>query len=275
MTPRLEGRVALVTGSGRGIGPAVARRLAAEGATVIVNDIDEDVAEETAEMLRGVGATVATFAGDVTASDFGEGMATLAMRQFGAIDIVANNARYTWDATIQKTSDEQFQAMLDVHLVAPFRPLRAVQPHLRALHREDLAAGRRRVRKIVNVSSLSGTGGSAGQVSYATAKSGVSGMTKSLAKEWGRYDMTVNAVAFGLIDTRLTAEIVQETQIEVGDRMVKVGVSPELRRAAAEQVPLRRTGSAEDAAGAITLFTYPESDYISGQVVLCAGGYVM
>jgi len=271
---RLDRRVAVVTGSGRGIGRAVVKLLASEGAAVVVNDIDADVADETVAGLREEGYAAQAYVGDVTAVDFGVGITDVAIDRFGSLDIIVTNAGYTWDATIQKASDEQFQAMLDVHLVAPFRLLRAAQPHIRRLFEEDRVAGRRTVRKVVNVSSLSGTGGNAGQVSYATAKAGVTGLTKSLAKEWGRYAVTVNAVAFGLIGTRLTEAVVDEkATIAVGGRVVPVGVSQELLRTTTALVPLGRPGTVEDAAGAIALFTYPESDYITGEICRCAGGF--
>lgn len=273
---RLDDCVAIVTGSGRGIGRAVALLLASEGAALVVNDIDADVAEEAVADLREAGHRAVACVGDVTASDFGTRITEAAVESFGSLDVIVNNAGYTWDSTIQKTSDEQFQAMLDVHLVSPFRLLRAAQPILRRLHQEDLSANRRRVRKVVNVSSLSGTGGNAGQVSYAAAKAGVSGLTKSLAKEWGRYAVTVNSVAFGLIETRLTDSIAGgDSTIDVGGRRVRVGVSQELLTTVTAHVPLGRAGTVTDAAGAIALFTFPESDYISGQICLCAGGYDM
>lgn len=274
--PRLSGRTAIVTGAARGIGRAVAEALVAQGARVVINDIDADVADQAATEMTHAGGAVAVCAGDVTSADFGERIVEMAIERFGAVDIIVNNAGYTWDAAIHKTSDEQFQAMLDVHLVAPFRLLRAAQPHLRSQYLADQAAGRRIVRKVVNVSSLSGTAGNAGQVSYATAKSGVAGMTKSLAKEWGRYAVTVNAVAFGLVVTRLTEASVQdEASITIGDRDIRVGVSADLVQRTAAQIPLGRAGVVDDAAGAIAILTYPESDYISGQIVLCAGGYDM
>lgn len=274
--PRLAGRTAVVTGSGRGIGRAVAEMLAQQGASVVINDIDADVAAETATDLERRGARVTVCAGDVTERDFGERLVGAAVSAFDGIDIIVNNAGYTWDSTIQNTSDDQFQAMLDVHLVAPFRILRAAQPHLRRLRSSDVAENRHVVRKVVNVSSLSGVAGNSGQVSYATAKAGISGMTKSLAKEWGRYAVTVNAVAFGLVRTRLTeATSGVGASVRIGDRTVRVGVSEELLENAAAGIPLGRTGTVQEAAGAICLLTYPESDYVSGQVVLCAGGFHM
>jgi 3-oxoacyl-[acyl-carrier protein] reductase len=273
---RLEGRVAVVTGSGRGIGRAVVEKLAAEGAAVVVNDIDRDVAEATAADLERAGHRAIAVAGDVTEADFGTRITAAAVDRLGSLDIIVNNAGYTWDATIQRTTDEQFQAMLDVHLVAPFRLLRAAQPILRRLHEEDRDAGRSVVRKVVNVSSLSGTAGNAGQVSYSAAKAGVSGLTKSLAKEWGRYAVTVNAVAFGLVNTRLTAAAADgRATIAIGERTVRVGVSDALLATTAAQIPMGRTGHVDDAAGAIALFTYPESDYVSGELCLCAGGFNM
>lgn len=243
---------------------------------MVVNDLDPEVAEETVRALTTVGTRATACAGDVTEPDFGLRVTETAIETFGSLDILVNNAGYTWDAAIQKTTDEQFQTMLDVHLIAPFRLLRAAQPIFRRLHQEDAAAGRRVVRKVVNVSSLSGTGGNAGQVSYAAAKAGVSGLTKSLAKEWGRYAVTVNAVAFGLIHTRLTEATADEGAfIEIAGREVRVGLSDRLLETVTSQIPLGRIGTVQEAAGAVSLFTLPESDYISGEICLCAGGFNM
>lgn len=270
---KLENKVALVTGSARGIGRAVAEKLAAEGARLVVNDIDAGPADEAVAALRARGNEVVACVGDVTAQDFGERFVAAAMTAFGTIDIIVNNAGYTWDGVIQKMSDQQFDAMLDVHLKAPFRILRAASGPIRDAARRDAAEGRRQHRKIVNVSSVSGIWGNAGQVNYASAKAGIAGMTKTLAREWGRYRVNVNAVAFGLIATRMTQAVGPEGQTApLAGRELPIGIPATARGRLEAQIPLERAGTPEEAAGAVFLLCTPESDYVSGQVLLVTGG---
>src|SRR5215213_3683734 len=198
----LDDKAAIVTGSARGIGRATAELLAEHGARVLVNDLDGDVAEQAAAEIQG---DTAVFAGDLTAEGVCDQLVQKAIDEFGQIDIVVNNAGYTWDGPIHKMSDEQFQAMLDIHNVVPFRVLRAAAPHMREPDKQERDEGREVFRKIVNVSSISGTMGNAGQANYSSGKAGVVGLTKTLAKEWGQFKINVNAVAFGFVETRLTA----------------------------------------------------------------------
>ena len=203
--PTLDGKVALVSGSGRGIGREIARKLAAEGAQVVVNDLDVEPAAETVADITAAGGTAVACAGSVTDDGFAERFVQTAVDAFGGLDIIVNNAGYTWDSVIQKMTDEQWDAILDVHLKAPFRILRAAQPVISASVRAAREAGEPvPCRKVVNIASVAGLGGNAGQANYAAAKAGVTGLTKTVAKEWGRYNVTVNTVAFGLITTRLT-----------------------------------------------------------------------
>ena len=270
---KLEGKVALVTGSARGIGRAVVDKLAAEGVRLVINDVDPQPAEEAALELRGGGTEVAVCAGDVTATDFADRFISTAIDSFGGVDLIINNAGYTWDGVIQKMSDEQFDAMLEVHLKAPFRILRAAAGPLREAARREAAEGRIVRRKVVNVSSVAGIWGNAGQVNYATAKAGITGMTKTLAREWGRYQVNVNAVAFGLIGTRMTQGVGPEgARMEIGGRALPAGIPQSARQAIESQIPFGRAGTPEEAAGAVYLFCIPESDYVSGQVLLVTGG---
>jgi 3-oxoacyl-[acyl-carrier protein] reductase len=273
---KLSGKVALVSGSGRGIGRAIALKLASEGARIVVNDLDEAPAQEVAEEIGRAGGDAVICAGNVTAPDFGERFVKTAIDHFGGLDIIINNAGYTWDNVIQKMSDEQWYAIMDVHLTAPFRILRAAQPVIREMSKAEQARGQSVSRKIVNISSIAGTGGNAGQVNYASAKAGIMGMTMALAKEWGRMNVNVNCVAFGFIKTRLTeASADGDATVHIGGRDIKVGVNPDLMVLVERQIPLGRTGTPEDAAGAVYLLCTPESDYISGQTVICGGGFGM
>lgn len=270
----IDGKTALVTGAGRGIGRAIALKLAHEGARVVVNDLDPDPAEETVNAIKSSGGEAVVCGGSVTENDFADRFVTTAVESFGGVDIVINNAGYTWDSVIQKMTDDQWDAILDVHLKSPFRILRAVQPIISARTKEEKARGLRVHRKVVNVSSIAGLSGNAGQANYGAAKAGVVGLTKTLAKEWGRYNVNVNAVAFGLIRTRLTeAPADADTTIDVQGREIRVGINPELLSQMERTIPLGRAGTPEEAAGSVYLFCTPESDYISGQVVVCGGGY--
>ena len=275
MTGRLTGKVALISGSGRGIGRSIALKLAAEGACVVINDLDEAPAQSVAQEIAQAGGQAVVCAGNVTAPDFGERFVKTAVDSFGGLDIIVNNAGYTWDNVVQKMSDEQWYAIMDVHLTAPFRILRAAQPVIRALYKAEAEKGVQVSRKIVNISSLAGTGGNAGQINYSSAKAGIMGMTMTLAKEWGRMNVNVNCVAFGFIKTRLTeATAGGNATINIEGRDIRVGVNPDLVAMIEHQVPLGRSGTPEEAAGAVYLLCTPESDYISGQTLICGGGLV-
>lgn len=273
---KLDGKVALVSGSGRGIGRAIALKLASEGARLVVNDIDAEPAAETVAAIEAAGGAAAVCVGDAAAADFGDRFVSAALERFGAIDIIVNNAGYTWDNVIQKMSDEQWYAMIDVHVTAPFRVLRAASEFIRAAAKKEKAAGTPVYRKVVNVSSIAGLYGNAGQVNYSAAKAATVGLTRALCKEWGRYNVNVNCVAFGLIETRMTRPLDEgETTVRVGEREIRSGVQPALLDAIRQLAPLGRGGTPEEAAGAVYLFCIPESDYVSGQVLVAGGGLLM
>jgi len=269
---KLEGKVAVVTGAGRGIGREVALQLAAEGAAVVVNDLDDAPAHSVVEEITSAGGRALPFGGSVTAAGFADGLIAKAVDGLGGLDIIVNNAGYTWDNVIQKMSDEQWHAIIDVHLKAPFDILRAALPFISAASKLERTEGRVVHRKVVNISSIAGLHGSSGQANYSSAKAGVVGLTKTLSHEWGRYNVNVNCVAFGLIETRLTAPIGEST-IEVEGREIAIGTRPGLMQGLSALIPLGRPGSPREAAGAVLLFAYPESDYVSGQVLTAAGGF--
>jgi 3-oxoacyl-[acyl-carrier protein] reductase len=264
----LKSKVALVTGAGRGIGRAIAKQLAAAGATVMLNDLDPAPLEETAKSIAGS----AQLAGDLTDLNFPQQLVDRTIEGLGGLDIIVNNAGYTWDNVIQKTTDEQFQAMLDIHVVAPFRILRAAAPHLRDMAKRDAADGRRVQRKVVNITSISGTGGAAGQAGYSSGKAAVIGLTRTMSREWGRYNVNVNAVGFGLIETRLIQPLTEESKIEVKGRDIRVGVQPAVLEHVIAASSLGRAGTTEEAAGAVLFFCSPLSDFITGEVLMCTGG---
>jgi len=271
---KLEGKSALVTGAGRGIGREIALQLAAEGASVTVNDLDDGPANETVEEITKSGGQAVAVPGSVTGQGFAGRFVQTAVDAHGGIDIIINNAGYTWDSVIQKMTDEQWYAITDLHLKAPFDILRAAQPHISAAAKKEKAEGREVHRKVVNVSSVAGVFGNAGQANYSAAKAGIIGLTKTLAKEWGRYNVNVNCVAFGFILTRLTSASAGEgSTINVEGREIKVGVNPQVLEALKGSIPLGRPGTPREAAGSVVMLTYPEADYVSGQLLITGGGF--
>jgi 3-oxoacyl-[acyl-carrier protein] reductase len=268
----LQGRTALVTGSGRGIGRAIAKRLAAAGANVMLNDMDESLLLE-AEADLGHADRVRHVTGDLTDPATPQTVVQAVLAAFGAIDIIVNNAGYCWDSVIQKTTDEQFQAMLDIHMVTPFRILRAASGFIREAAKNEAANNQRVMRKVVNITSIAGTDGNPGQAGYSSAKAGVIGLTKTMAKEWGRYNVNVNAVGFGLIETRLVQPLDgPNANLQMHGHDIRLGLQPAVLESMKNTCPLGRLGTPEEAAGAVLFFCSPLSNYVTGEVLICGGG---
>jgi 3-oxoacyl-[acyl-carrier protein] reductase len=266
----LDGRSAIVTGSARGIGRATAELFASEGAKVLINDLDGDVAEQAASEIEG---ETAVFAGDLTKEGVPDELVEKATDAFGVVDIVVNNAGYTWDGVVHKMTDEQFQAMLDIHTVVPFRVIRAIAPQWRDAAKAEMGEGKEVFRKIVNVTSISGTMGNAGQANYSAAKAGVVGLTKTIAKEWGQFKINCNAVAFGFVETRLTQAKEKGEKIEgPGGEEVEIGVPEQMRAMASMTIPLGRPAQPEEAAGPVLFLCSALSNYVHGQVLNVTGG---
>ena len=265
----LDDKVAIVTGSARGIGRATAELLSEHGAKVVINDLDTDLAAQTASEIAG---ETAVFGGDLTKAEAPEALVGAALDAWGKIDIIVNNAGYTIDAPIHKMSDDAFQRMLDIHTIVPFRVVRAAAPHLREPAKKEKEAGQEVFRKVVNVSSISGTMGNAGQANYSAGKSGVVGITKTLAKEWGQFKINVNAVAFGYIETRLTASKDADNVMEIGGEKVQLGIPDNLRGMASMLIPLGRPGTPQEAAGGVFFLCSPWSNFVHGQVLNITGG---
>ena len=276
MERMLQDKVAIITGSGRGIGRAAAELFAAEGAKVVVSDIDPAPAEETVAAIKAQGGEAIAFAGDATAEDFAEGIVKAAVDAFGGIHILVNNAGYTWDAVVHKMTDKQWDAMMDIHVKAPFRIIRAAAPYFREAAKKEISeTGQAVARKIVNISSMAGTGGNAGQANYSSGKSAILGLTKTIAKEWGGFNVQSNSIAYGWIDTRLTKAKEGAEILERDGESVAVGIPDSQRQMMKMIIPLGRAGTPEEAAKAILFFASPLSDYVSGQVMLVSGGLAM
>jgi len=265
----LDDKVAIVTGSARGIGRATAELLVAQGAKVVINDLDGDVAQQTASEIDG---DTTVYAGDLTKGDAPDQLVQTAIDAWGKIDIIVNNAGYTLDAPIHKMSDDWWQKMLDIHVTVPFKVIRAAAPHLREPAKREREDGVEVFRKIVNVSSISGTMGNAGQANYAAGKNAVVGLTKTLAKEWGQFKINVNAVAFGYIETRLTASKDDSNQMEIDGEKVQLGIPDQMRGMASMLIPLGRPGTPEEAAGGVFFLCSPWSNYVHGQTLNVTGG---
>jgi 3-oxoacyl-[acyl-carrier protein] reductase len=266
----LDGKAAIVTGSARGIGRATAELFISEGAKVLINDLDADVAQQAADEIDG---ETAVFAGDLTKEGAADDLVKAAIDAFGAVDVCVNNAGYTWDGVAHKMTDEQFQAMLDIHTIVPFRVARALAPSWREAAKAERGEGKEVFRKIVNVSSTSGMMGNAGQVNYSAAKMGVVGLTKTLAKEWGQFKINVNAVAFGFVETRLTAakEAGEEMTSPTGEK-IELGIPEQMRQMASAIIPLGRPATPEEASGPVLFLCSPLANYMHGQVLNVTGG---
>ncbi len=265
----LDGKAAIITGSARGIGRATAELFVQEGAKVLINDIDGDVAQQASAEIDG---ETAVFSGDLTVPGAPDKMVEAAIDAFGSVDCVVNNAGYTWDGVVHRMTDEQFQAMLDIHTVVPFRVIRALAPQWREAAKAEQAEGREVFRKIVNISSVSGTMGNAGQANYASAKAGVTGLTKAVAKEWGQFKINCNAIAFGFVETRLTAAKENAGEIEREGEKIELGIPEQMRQMGKMMIPLGRAAEPSEAAGPVLLLCSEYANYIHGQVINVTGG---
>jgi 3-oxoacyl-[acyl-carrier protein] reductase len=275
MEKMLNDKVAIITGSGRGIGRAVALMFAREGARVVVSDMDAEPAEQTAADIKAAGGDAVVYVGDVTAPDFAKGIIGAAAEAWGAVHVIVNNAGFTWDALVHKMTEEQWDKILDLHLKAPFRIIQAAKPYFCDEAKQEKARGEEVSRKIINISSIAGLGGNPGQANYSSAKAGLVGLTKTISKEWARYNVQCNCVAFGFIDTRLTQEKEMGVTVKSKAREIALGVPKKQRDMFIKMIPMGRPGTAEEAAGTILFFASPLSDYVSGQVLVVGGGFSM
>ena len=271
----LDDKVAIITGSGRGVGKGIATLFAQEGASVVINDLDVEPAEETVAEIKKTGAKAAACVGSVTDAKFPEKLVGTAIDKFGKLDILVNNAGYTYDSLIQKMSDEQWYAMIDVHATAPFRIMRAAAPYMRDVAKKELAEGKRVHRKIINITSIAGICGNAGQINYAAGKAAIIAMTKTMAKEWGRFNINVNAVAYGLVETRMTAAKEELEPVKIEGKEITMGVPKAVMKGFRQMIPLGRGCTTEEAAGPVLFLASPLSNYVTSEVIICSGGLLM
>jgi 3-oxoacyl-[acyl-carrier protein] reductase len=275
MEKMLDGKICIVTGGGRGIGKATALLFAKEGGKVVISELDADPANETVAEIKKTGGQAVAVVGDITAPGAAEKLIQAAVDAFGPnIDVIVNVAGYTWDSFIHKMTDQQWDAILNIHLKAPFQIMRAAAPYIRDNAKKEKEEGKMVMRKVVNVSSVAGTDGNAAQANYSSAKAGIIGLTKGMAREWGPFNVNVNCIAFGWIETRLTKakEDGAET-IEREGKKIALGVPKAGLEAFKAMIPLGRPGSVDEAAKAILFFASPMSDYATGQVLKVSGGW--
>ncbi|KAL1656426.1 hypothetical protein SLS61_000889 [Didymella pomorum] len=270
----LAGQVAIITGSGQGIGAECARLFANEGAKVVVADVDAKKAEAVVSAIKSTGGQAIAMTGDVLDDAYVKTLIEKAA-EFGngKIHIIVNNAGYTWDGVIHKMTDKQWHTIVDLHATAPFKIVRAAAPYFRVKDGEP--------RNVIMISSTSGLHGNAGQINYALAKAGVTGVTKTIAKEWGpNFGVRANTVAFGHIATRLTAakEAGAFVQLPDGEK-VALGIPQKQKEAAGGQehadIPLRRPGTATEAASAVLAVASPLFSYVNGETIKVTGGRAM
>jgi 3-oxoacyl-[acyl-carrier protein] reductase len=290
----LKDQVAIVTGGSQGIGGATSEMLAANGAHVVIADIDTEAAAKAATVINQTFGEnrASTHIADLVATDACSDLVSETMVKHGRIDIVVNNAGYAWDGGIHSMTDDQFQAMLDIHLIVPFRLARACAPVFRSAAAQEDDECIEGYRKFVMVSSLAGQWGLMGAGNYASAKAGMLGLMRTLAQEWGGMRVNSNAVAFGQIQTRFGLPQSDERVIETGGRKIKVGMShkqaermgvtvdPNHKPTDQEiyatksnrMITLGRSGSIREAADSIFWLSSPLSNYVTGQVVTVSGG---
>jgi 3-oxoacyl-[acyl-carrier protein] reductase len=245
---KLTGRVALVTGAAQGIGKAVALLLARNGADIIVSDINLEKAEETANEIKSIGRKALAVKGDVANWNDVERMVEVILEKFAKIDILVNNAGITRDKLILRMTEEDWDAVLDVNLKGTFHCTKAVVRHM----------AKQRSGKIVNIASVVGEMGNAGQANYSASKAGVIGLTKTIAREFAQRGININAIAPGYIETPMTEALPEKAK-------------EELKRL----IPMERLGKPEDVAEAVLFLVSEESSYITGQVLNVNGGIYM
>lgn len=275
MEKMLDGKICIVTGGGRGIGRATALLFAKEGGKIIVCELDADPANETVAEIKKTGGQAVAVVGDITAPGAAEKLIQATVDAFGPnIDVIVNVAGYTWDSFVHKMTDQQWDAIQNIHLKAPFQIIRAAAPYIRDNAKKEKEEGKEKMRKVVNISSIAGTDGNPGQMNYSSAKAGIIGLTKALSREWGPANVNVNCIAFGWIETRLTKakEDGAET-IEREGKKIALGVPKAGLEAFKPLIPLGRPGTVDEAARAILFFASPLSDYVSGQVLKVSGGW--
>ncbi|HVF53124.1 MAG TPA: SDR family oxidoreductase [Actinomycetota bacterium] len=259
MTARLEGKVCAITGAGRGIGRAVALAFAAEGARIVVNDVDAGAAKDVVSEIEAAGTEGVVNSDPIGSVAAAESLLNTALESFGELDVLVNNAGILRDKMLHTMSEEDFDLVIQVHLKGTWACGRAVVQHWRPLAKQELADGVKKHRKIVNVTSPSGLIGSVGQSNYSAAKMGIVGLTKTWAKELGPLSINVNAVSPTAL-TAMTEPLMQD---------------PEAAKKRLARFPLGRYGEPEEIAPAFVYLASAESNYVTGQILCVDGGLVI
>ncbi len=272
MDQMLKDRVAIVTGAGRGIGRATAKLFSQEGAKVVVCDLDEGPCQETVISINAAGGISMPCVGDLTTEGFPERLIATTVESFGqCIDIIVNNAGHSGPEFIHKAKNTFWQEMFEIHITAPFKIVRAACPFMRDQAKMEITSGKNpKCRKIINVSSLAATDGMIAGVAYSSAKAAVLGFTKSLAKEFGPYNICVNAIVPGFIDTRLLQPLEKRSKAAIGSK--SIGFDKKALKQFISLTPLKRMGTVEEAAGVILFLASSLSNFITGQVIKVSGG---
>ncbi|GAB7353337.1 hypothetical protein MBLNU459_g3827t1 [Dothideomycetes sp. NU459] len=266
----VQDHVILITGAAQGIGREAAIQLARNGAKIAINDVDATKANATVQELVDAGYEAMAITGDLLDENVPGQLIQKVLDKWGKVNCLVNNAGFCFDAAIHKMEEAKFDIIMKIHNYVPYRLVKALSGHWMDPKNANMP------KSIVNVSSTSGLHGAMGQINYSTAKAGILGLTKTVAAEWGRYNVRCNAVAYGWIDTRITRPPTAETTLQLGSQTIAPGIPENAKKwRDTSDIPLGRMGTPEEAASVILFLASPMANYISGTCIECTGGRFM